>query len=160
MANSQITFRPLETRDQAFMSDFLYECIFVPEGQAKPPRDILNTPNLQVYIQGFGEYAADCGVIAESEGSIVGMAWARVMNDYGHIDDDTPSIAISVQRTFRGRGIGSTLLELLKQEVRAHGFSALSLSVQAKNSALRLYRRHGFQTVQEKGEDLIMRCAL
>ena len=29
---------------------------------------------------------------------IVGAVWIRIMNDYGHIDDQTPSLAISVKK--------------------------------------------------------------
>ena len=32
------------------------------------------------------------------------------MNDYGHVDDDTPSFAISLYKENRGRGIGTELM--------------------------------------------------
>ena len=31
---------------------------------------------------------------------IVGAVWSRIMKDYGHIGDDTPSLAISLYQEF------------------------------------------------------------
>jgi len=35
-------------------------------------------------------------LVAEIKEKIVGAVWARIMDDYGHIDDETPSFAISL----------------------------------------------------------------
>ena len=36
------------------LKDFLYEAVYVPEGTAPPDRAIIDSPELQVYIRGFG----------------------------------------------------------------------------------------------------------
>ena len=33
------------------------------------------------------------------------------MNDYGHVDDETPSFAISQYKEYRRKGIGTRLME-------------------------------------------------
>ena len=65
------------------------------------------------------------------DGRSVGAAWSRIMNDYGHIDDETPSIALSVQSEFRRRGIATALLTALMNKLRAEGFCRASLSFRA-----------------------------
>lgn len=41
---------------------------------------------------------------------LVGAVWVRIMDDYGHIDDNTPSFAVSVLDNYRIQGIGSQLM--------------------------------------------------
>lgn len=65
---------------------FLYEAIFIPEGHSAPSKDIINLPELQVYVKDFGEYKDDFCLVAQVENEIVGAVWVRIMNDYGHID--------------------------------------------------------------------------
>ena len=152
--------RELRQDDLPLLEDFLYLCIFVPAGKAPPPRDILQKPGLRVYVDGFGEGPADRCFLAEVEGRVVGAAWARIMDDYGHVDDDTPSLAIALYAPYRGQGIGSALLERLLEALAEAGYRRASLSVQKANAALRLYRRLGFETVVEKDSEAIMVCEL
>ena len=148
--------RGLEPEEYGCLEDFLYEAIFVPEGQTPPPRSILTEPALRVYVDGFGEGAADIAVAAEADGRVVGAAWARIMDDYGHLDDETPSLAVALYAPYRGRGLGGALLEALLGELKARGWRRASLSVQKRNRAQRLYRRLGFEEVVDKGEELLM----
>ena len=36
------------------LEEFLYEAIFIPPGVAPPPRSVVQLPELQVYVSGFG----------------------------------------------------------------------------------------------------------
>lgn len=49
---------------------------------------------MQVYIADFGKKKDDIGLVAEVDKKAVGAVWVRIMNDYGHIENDTPSFAI------------------------------------------------------------------
>ena len=53
-------------------------------------------------MEHFGESKDDWGFVAEVDGKIVGAVWVRIMNDYGHIDNGTPSLAISLYKEYRG----------------------------------------------------------
>ena len=143
--------REMEKEEHSLLSDFLYGAIFVPDGTEPPPKSILNCPELQVYIAGFGTNRHDKALIAEVDGNIVGAIWARIMNDYGHIDVDTPSLAMSVLKAYRGMGIGTLLLTQMLLAEKAAG-----LSVQKDNYAVKLYRKAGFTTVKETTEEYIM----
>lgn len=61
-----------------------------------PSKDIINKPDLQVYVKDFGENKGDLCLVAQVADEIVGAVWVRIMNDYGHIDNETPSFAISL----------------------------------------------------------------
>lgn len=148
--------RAMKETEYPLLKDFLYEAIYVPEGGAPPDRSILEMPELQVYLSGFGESESDCAAAAEVQGKVVGAAWARIMNDYGHIDDETPSLAIAVHKEYRGQGIGKKLLLFLMSALEEKGFERVSLSVQKSNPAVRLYQRTGFITVDETEEEYIM----
>lgn len=156
----EYSIRPLEAPEYKILEDFLYEAIFIPEGVEPPPRSIIELPELQVYIEGFGSRIGDISVCAEAGGRIVGAAWARIMDDYGHINDETPSIAISLYKEFRGQGIGTALLETLLQSIKNAGFRQVSLAVQKENYAVRMYRKAGFVTVDENDQEFIMLCRL
>lgn len=153
------TIRPFSPAEYPLLNDFLYEAIFVSEGAEKPPRDVIRTPELQVYTENFGR-TGDFAIAAEANGKIIGAAWARIMQDYGHIDDETPSIAIALYGECRGQGVGTTLLKALLDAIREAGYGRVSLSVQKENRAEKLYERLGFRTIRETDEEFIMVCTL
>ncbi len=156
MTDPNIVIREMRKSEYPLLEDFLYEAIFIPEGTEPPPRDILSAPELRVYVDGFGESADDRCFVAEANGKIVGAVWTRIMDDYGHIDDDTPSFAISLYKEYRGHGTGTALMRTMLDALEKAGYSQASLSVQKANRAVNLYRRVGFETIGENSEEYIM----
>lgn len=67
-----------------------------------PPRSIINEPEIFVYIKNFGTQPGDLGVVAEQNGQVIGAAWTRIALAFGHIDSETPELAISVLPRLRG----------------------------------------------------------
>ena len=151
--------REIKEEEYSILSDFLYEAIFIPEGMEKPPKTIIEQPELQVYIADFGK-ANDCCLVAEVKGKIVGSVWVRIMNDYGHIDDETPSLAISLYDEYRRLGIGTALMDAMLLFLKDKGYKKISLSVQKANYAVNMYRKIGFEVVWENEEEYIMVCKL
>ena len=78
------------------------------------------------------------------------------MNDYGHIDDDTPSFAISLYKEYRGFGIGTALMSAMLDVLKENGYKRASLAVQKENYALKLYLKAGFEIIGENEEEYIM----
>ena len=152
--------RFISEEEVGVLEDFLYEAIYVPEGESAPPRSIINQPDLQVYISDFGKEKDDIGMVAEADGQIIGAVWVRIMNDYGHIDNNTPSFAISVYKDYRGLGTGTDLMKEMLRVLKARGYKQASLSVQKANYAVRMYQKVGFQIVDENEEEYIMLCQL
>jgi len=144
----------------SLLQDFLYEAIFVPEGMPVPPKSIINQPELQVYITDFGKKKDDIGLVAEVDKKVVGAVWVRIMDDYGHIDNDTPSFAISLYKDYRGFGIGTDLMKEMLRILKDRGYKQASLAVQKANYAVKMYQKTGFEIVGENGEEYIMLCRL
>ncbi|MDD5997954.1 MAG: GNAT family N-acetyltransferase [Bacteroidales bacterium] len=148
--------REIRSEEIPVLDDFLYEAIFIPKGVEPPPRSIIEQEDLQVYVRGFGEEPHDHCLVAEVDGKIAGAVWVRIMNDYGHVDDQTPSLAISLYPEYRGQGVGTQLLNQMLDMLRRTGYPQVSLSVQKENYALRMYQKAGFETVEERGEEVLM----
>lgn len=151
--------REIRENEYPILADFLYEAIFIPKGTRKPPKSIIEQPELQVYIADFGKEDDWC-FIAEVKGKIIGAVWVRIMDDYGHIDDDIPSFAISIYEEYRNLGIGTTLMRTMLQFLKEKGYKQTSLSVQKENYAVGMYRKAGFEVVSENDEEYIMVCKL
>ncbi len=148
--------REIIPAEYPLLEDFLYHAIFVPPGMEAPPRDIIHHPDVFVYIDGFGSKIGDMGVVAEVEGRIVGAAWERIIPAFGHVDKDTPELAISVLPEYRGRGVGAAMMTRLFELLRESGYKQTSLAVQKRNAATSFYQRLGYETVRESEEEFIM----
>ncbi len=152
--------RNIRPQEIPVLDNFLYEAIFISQGVVPPPRSIIEQEDLQVYVRGFGELPHDHCLVAECDGKIVGAVWVRMMNDYGHLDDQTPSLAISLYPTYRGQGVGTQLLRQMMDLLRQEGYAHVSLSVQKENYALRMYQKEGFMIVEDRGDEVLMRARL
>ncbi len=152
--------RELKKDETHLLNDFLYEAIFLPEGTEAPPKSIIDSPDLQVYISDFGNSIDDRCLVAETEGKVVGAVWVRIMNDYGHVDENTPSFAISLYKEFRGLGIGTEMMKKMLLLLKENGYEQASLAVQKINFAVKMYKNAGFEIVGENEEEYIMICKL
>ena len=154
-------FKIREIREDEYpiLAEFLYEAIFIPEGAEKPPRSIIQQPELQVYIADFGKKDDFC-FVAEVKKKPVGVVWARIMNDYGHVDNETPSLAIALHQGYRSLGIGTEMMKAMLRLLKEKGYQKTSLSVQKENYAVRMYRNIGFEVVKENEEEYLMVCRL
>ena len=146
--DADIEVRPADTADQDFITEMLYEALFVPPGGSAFDRSIVDDVELAGYHHRFGTRPGDVGRIAvDRDGSPVGAAWVRRLNGYGFVDDRTPELSVAVVESRRGSGVGAALLDSLLDAV-----PRVSLSVDRRNPALRLYERLNFDVVREDGE--------
>lgn len=150
----------MKKQEFPLLEDFLYEAIFIPEGMEVPPRSVISLPELQTYIKDFGLLKDDFSLVAEIEKQIVGAVWVRIINDYGHIDSSTPSLAISLYKDYRKHGIGIAMMKEMLNLLRNHGYKSVSLSVQKANYAAKMYQKLGFKIVNENKDEWIMICHL
>lgn len=155
-----LTYRPLQPSETELLKTFIYEAIFIPEGVEPPPFDIIYQPEIALYYEQFGTGSADNCIVAEVDGKVVGAVWTRIMNDYGHVDDQTPSFAISLLKEFRNQGIGTELMRRMLQLLKTQGYKQASLAVQKANYAVRMYKKVGFEIVDQNDEEFIMVCKL
>ena len=113
----------------------------------------LKQKELQVYVKDFGKKKGDICYVSECDNKIVGAVWVRIMDDYGHVDDETPSFAISLLKEYRNYGIGIELMKRMISELKKQGYKQASLSVQK-------YKKLGFVILDENDEEYIMLCRL
>ncbi|MFR5682784.1 MAG: GNAT family N-acetyltransferase [Clostridia bacterium] len=157
---NKLNIRQIRKEEYNLLDDFLYEAIFIPKGTSKPPKKIIKNEELQVYIKDFGTYKDDNCLIAEYDNKIVGACWTRIIDDYGHIDNKTPSFAISLYEEYRGKGIGTKLMKSMLAFLKEKGYRKISLSVQKNNYAVKMYKNVGFKIIDENKEEYIMLCDL
>lgn len=128
------------------------------------PKQVVSKPEIARYVINWGR-KGDQGFVAVDEftSTPVGAVWIRLFTGenkgYGYVAEDIPELSIAFLPDYRNQGMGTMLLKRLIEETR-HQFCALSLSVSLDNPAARLYRRLGFETVQQLGASLIMRREL
>jgi ribosomal protein S18 acetylase RimI-like enzyme len=124
-----------------------------PSRKPIPPVSVAKKlPEIGLWTREWGRPGDDL-VCAIVNGSYVGAAWYRLFAQDekapGFLHERIPAMAIAVLPGYRRQGIGSSLLEALKQHAQAARFPALSLSVaRANEEAIRLYIRQGFQLVE------------
>lgn len=142
----------------------LYHALYVPEGRDPFPADIVNEPEIEKYVLGWGRQG-DQGFAAteRSTSRMVGAVWIRLFTveskSYGYLADDAPELSIALLPEYRNRGIGTSLMNRLIHETGNH-FKAISLSVSTDNPAVRLYTRLGFEVVERVGSSLTMKLEL
>jgi ribosomal protein S18 acetylase RimI-like enzyme len=144
-----LKIRQIQSQEYSVLEDFLYHAIFLPTGVEPLLREIIFEPEIFIYIKDFGRID-DCGVVAEMDGQIVGAAWTRIIPAFGHIDDQTPELTISVLPGWRGKSIGSRMMRHLFDLLRELGYRQTSLSVQKDNPATRFYERLGYKFASER----------
>jgi ribosomal protein S18 acetylase RimI-like enzyme len=133
------------------MADMLVEAAnWSAEWKRKSRRRVLSAPATAHYIAGWPR-DTDLGVIAGADGEPVGAAWLRFLPaadpGYGFVAPDVPELTIGVARDLRGQGVGRALLRALASQARAAGIRQISLSVERKNAAQKLYLSEGYRIV-------------
>ncbi|MGP1408183.1 GNAT family N-acetyltransferase [Selenomonas sp.] len=87
-----------------------------------------------MYTDDFGIRKGDNCLVADFGGKVIEAVWTRIMDDYGHVDDEPPSFASSLYKEYRGQGIGSQLMVKIKWK----GYERASLAVQKANYAVKI----------------------
>jgi GNAT superfamily N-acetyltransferase len=148
--------RPAGAADLPFLREMLYEAATWAADRERPQLDdVLADPHVARYLDAWpGE--GDGGVVAETcDGLAIGAAWWRhfapAEPGYGFVAEEIPELTLAVVREWRRRGVGTALLNALAQSAAAAGVPALSLSVEERNRARRLYARAGFEIRARNG---------
>lgn len=141
------------TRDDAgFLADMLVVAVDWSPESKKSRRRVVPAPDTAHYIAGWPR-PDDLGVVAEVDGERVGAAWLRFFTaddpGYGFVAADVPELTIGVVAAWRGRGVGRALLRAVEDRTRTAGVERISLSVERKNFAQRLYLAEGYRIVGE-----------
>ena len=149
-----VTIRPLMPQEASFLREMIYEAMYIPAEEEHPPREIVDQPPIRKYIADWGRHG-DAAWVATANGALIGATWYRLFPEddpgYGFLNARTPEISIALRPGFRDQGVGSKLLKTLLRHAADAGFEAVSLSVDVRNPATRLYARLGFEEVERIG---------
>lgn len=151
--------REIRKGERYILNDLLYEAIFQPDENNLLPREIIQQPELSVYVDNFGEEDDHC-FVAEINGKIVGGVWTRIsagkVKGYGNIDNETPEFVISLFKEYRNKGIGKNLMNKMINCLLEKGYKQASLSVSKNNYAVKLYEKVGFKIIKKQENDYLM----
>jgi ribosomal protein S18 acetylase RimI-like enzyme len=161
---ASFAIRDAAPSDEAFLARMLCEAAFWRAEVRTPEAEAMARPAIAVYLTGWGR-RGDRAVLAEERaGRRLGAAWYRLFSEeergFGFLSADVPELTIAVEQAARGRGIGTALLEALIRHATADGYSAVSLSVEEDNPAVRLYERAGFIRIRQVENAWTMRLGL
>jgi GNAT superfamily N-acetyltransferase len=157
VADDLWSIRRATADDEAFMIDMLLEAVnWSAEWKKQSRHRVLSTNRTAHYIAGWPR-DTDLGVIADADSLPIGAAWLRFFPaadpGYGFVAADVPELTIGVALQWRGRGVGRALLRAVAEHARLTGVRQISLSVERKNFAQRLYLSEGYQIVDSGGRD-------
>ena len=160
MNNTKYSFKPIDESETLFLEDMLYYAIYAGEG-TPPSKGIIYEPNLYKYIEKWND-DKDIGYIIIDDGTEqkLGAVWIREFDEsnqgYGYIDDSTPELSIAIYPEYRGKGLGTALMNHLISQLPSN-IKSISLSVDTNNPAKRLYERLGFEYYKINNGTAIMK---
>ncbi|MFP8888778.1 GNAT family N-acetyltransferase [Natrialbaceae archaeon A-CW2] len=117
--------------------------------QASYGSHVLAEPNRQTMLATLGAYQVDGGLLVARETETI-VGFASVTVEHGSLTLDCTRGLLSnlyVEPEYRGRGIGTALLEAAENELRERGVDVCTLEAMARNeSACRFYREAGYDS--------------
>lgn len=154
-----LIIRPYQNEDLPFLIDMFFESLYVPESEQPFERSILDKPELNKYIKDWGRASDHCYIAMFAERRI-GAVWSRFFDvdnpSYGFVSKDIPELGIALISTYRNQGIGEQLIKRLELQLKNEKIQGISLSVDMRNSAMRLYNRLGFEIIEQNGNSVTM----
>ena len=159
----QMEIRPIANDELEFLFDLVYEAAYIPAEMERPPKSFVYEPHVSRYVENFGR-DGDHAFVLVNDLKLVGGIWCRLFSEacpgFGFVDESTPELGMAVFDPHRGQGFGTKLMHTLIGSLRDAGYANVSLSVDKRNPALRLYERFGFEVVREKGNAITMMKSL
>ncbi len=157
---NEIKIREIKENEIGNLEDMLYEAVYQPDENNIIPRDVIKIPRVYAYIDKFGTLNDDYCLVADLNEKIIGAVWVRIISGenkgFGYVDSKTPEFAISLFKEYRNLGIGTNLMNQMIDCLQKRGYEQTSLSVQKVNYAVSLYKKLGFEIIDENDEDFIM----
>ncbi|TCK98046.1 GNAT family acetyltransferase [Natranaerovirga hydrolytica] len=117
--------REMKQNEVGILKDMLYEAIFQTDEKNLLPRDVIEQPELSMYINNWGK-PDDLCLVAEVDGKIVGAVWTGILageiKGFGNINHETPEFAISLYKEYRNQGIGTNLIKQMIHNLKTRGY--------------------------------------
>jgi len=154
--NNELYF--LRSSEQKIVTDMLHYAYRLDENS----KTLQELPTLSIYNDFYGLTRKDLGLYALSNNKIAGAIWSRKLqvehNSTAFIDENTPVISVAVLPEFRGRGIGSLMMNQFLQEAGAL-YDAISVNVLKNSRAIGFYKKFGFIEIQDSERQSVVDSA-
>ena len=154
-----MTLESVTLKNAHYLKELMYQALFVAPGSDPFPLSILEQPSISRYFEQWGR-SGDFGQLIWNQGELAGGAWCRTFTanhpGYGFYNEATPELIVAVNPQFRNQGIGTELIQHLSALLIQNGVTHLSLNVQKRNPALKLYQRLGFRLHSEDQDTCTM----
>ena len=157
-----MNYRPYTKEDDHFLREMLYEAVFWSRNESDRPslEEGLSYDYTKHILVDFGKRNGDLAIIAENDAIRVGAAFIRYWDDpeaiRGYVSSQVPVLVIGVHSAYRRQGVGSVMLEELKELALVKGIDTISLCVTKSNIAYDLYRQQDFEVVEDLGDSVNM----
>lgn len=142
-----LAMRPATAEDRDFLAAMLAEAVNWTGDRGVTADLVWDRSDLARYVEDWPR-TGEIGIVAEYHGSPVGAVWLRYLTaerpGYGYLGDDIPELTMAVIPTWRGQGVGKSLLQEMIAAATDVGMPAISLSVERANYARHLYDEAGF----------------
>lgn len=147
-----VEIREIDISEHDFLNEMLREAAFFPDPSKKIEKLAELEPILTSYFENFGQPGEIALVVVTADG-LSGAVWTRRFkkerNSHGYIDDETPELGIAIKEQLRNQGVGTEMIRAIIGRLADQGFARVSLGVDKRNPAARLYERLGFQVHSE-----------
>ena len=155
-----IVIRELSSSEKPILKEMVYEAIYLPDDAKRLPKEVVKIPEITAYIKNFGKKKDDYCLVAELNDKIIGAIWVRVIGGktkgYGYVDNQTPEFAMALFKDYRGQGFGTLMLQHMIEYLKSAGYKQASLSVDKENFAVKIYKKFGFEIINENENDYLM----
>ncbi len=153
--------RKIKNNELDFLSEMLYLALFVPKGEKPLPKEIIKIESINKYVKNWNKDKYDIALVVETENQLVGAIWGRMFDEnnkgFGFVDNGIPELSMSIKPEFQNKGIGVKMLYTIFSSYLKVGIKEVSLSVDKENYAYRLYKKVGFEVVEEAKTTFIMK---
>ena len=106
--------------------------------------------DLSIYTKFYGLTTKDLGLYTLVDNKIAGAIWSRELNN----NRETPVLSVAILPEFKGKGIGSFMMEQFLQEAGAV-YEQISIDITHKPKAIKFYEKFGFEKTEDS-DNLIM----
>ena len=103
----EYTIREMTVEKYPLLNDFLYEAIFIPDDIAPPPKNIIVSPELQIYVDRFGALKADFALVAEVEEKSLVLSGYALCTTTDILMMKLLLLQSPYTKKYRGQGIGT-----------------------------------------------------
>ncbi|MFK5938169.1 MAG: GNAT family N-acetyltransferase [Sulfurimonas sp.] len=107
-------------------------------------KSVEDVSELKRYSDFYGLTPKDLGLYALVDNTIAGAIWSR------ELEGSVPELSMAVLPAFRGRGIGSAMMQQFLQEAGVQ-YNTLCVYLAKESNAVRFYKKYGFK-IQESSQ--------